>query len=244
MSGNSGAGGRPRARSSAAYRPPRRGGLIVANHCPTMLLPRSRLRSDVESCTFAYLRGGLNEPSAAASPPALAITPRARRRLVPMSRYSVHCARTLGRAIGLTYCVAVMRRQSPSWPVTIKGDHMSSEVSPSASGQLPPDSALEKRTLRKVLIRLIPFIIAMYFINYLDRTNLGIAEPGVMNEDLAMSAIQFGFAAGIFFFAYLILEVTSNLALHKFGARIWLALILISWGIVAAAMAFVPNHGW
>src|SRR5699024_3293465 len=108
-----------------------------------------------------------------------------------MSRYSVLCARTLGRAIALTYCVAVMRRQSPSWPVTIKGDHMSSEVSPSASGQSPPDSALEKRTLRKVLIRLIPFIIAMYFINYLDRTNLGIAGPGGMNEDLAMSASQF-----------------------------------------------------
>src|SRR5699024_11397868 len=92
-----------------------------------------------------------------------------------------------------------MRRQSPSWPVTIKGDHMSSEVSPSASGQLPPDSALEKRTLRKVLIRLIPFIIAMYFINYLDRTNLGIAGPGGTNEELAMSASQFGFAAGLFF---------------------------------------------
>src|SRR5699024_820647 len=167
-----------------------------------------------------------------------------RRRLVPMSRYSVLCVRTLGRAIALTYCVAVMRRQSPTWPVTIKGDHMSSEVSPSASGQSPPDSALEKRARRKALTRLIPFFIAMYFINYLDRPNLGIAGPGGMNEDLAMSASQFGFAAGIFFFGYLILEVPSNLALHKFGARIWLARILISWGIVAAAMAFVPNHGW
>ena len=121
---------------------------------------------------------------------------------------------------------------------------MSSEVSPPTSGQTPADSALEKRTLRKVLMRLIPFVIAMYFINYLDRTNIGIAGPGGMNEDLAMNATQFGFAAGIFFFGYLILEVPSNLALHKFGARIWLARILISWGIVAAAMAFVPNHGW
>jgi MFS family permease len=98
--------------------------------------------------------------------------------------------------------------------------------------------------MRKVIVRLIPFIIAMYFINYLDRTNLGIAGPGGMNEDLAMNATQFGFAAGIFFFGYLILEVPSNLALHRFGARIWLARILISWGVVAGAMAFVPNHGW
>src|SRR5699024_12765070 len=114
-----------------------------------------------------------------------------------MSRYSVLCARTLGRAIALTYCVAVMRRQSPSWPVTIKGDHMSSEVSPSASGQSPPDSALEKRTLRKVLIRLIPFIIAMYFINYLVRTNLGIALPGGVNDDLSIRATQLVFARGM-----------------------------------------------
>ena len=122
---------------------------------------------------------------------------------------------------------------------------MSSGGEPADQRTDPADSALEKRTpLRKVLIRLIPFVIAMYFINYLDRTNIGIAGPGGMNEDLAMNATQFGFAAGIFFFGYLILEVPSNLALHKFGARIWLARILISWGIVAAAMAFVPNHGW
>ncbi|MDN6379178.1 MAG: MFS transporter, partial [Brevibacterium aurantiacum] len=83
---------------------------------------------------------------------------------------------------------------------------MSSEVNPPVSQQPPSDSAMEKRTLRKVTVRLIPFIIAMYFINYLDRTNLGIAGPGGMNEDLAMTATQFGFAAGIFFFGYLLLE--------------------------------------
>ncbi|RBP67196.1 D-galactonate transporter [Brevibacterium sanguinis] len=120
---------------------------------------------------------------------------------------------------------------------------MSSEANPSAPGQTP-DAALEKRTLKKVTLRLIPFIIVMYFINYLDRTNLGIAGPGGMNEELGLSATQFGFAAGVFFFGYLLLEVPSNLALHRFGARKWLARILVSWGLVAALMAFVPNAGW
>lgn len=120
---------------------------------------------------------------------------------------------------------------------------MASETSP-VSGQPTADSALEKRTMRKVIVRLIPFIIAMYFINYLDRTNIGIAGPGGMSEDLALSATQFGFAAGVFFFGYLLLEVPSNLALHRFGARRWLARILISWGLVAALMAFVPNAFW
>src|SRR5699024_12350187 len=95
-----------------------------------------------------------------------------------------------------------------------------------------------------VVIRLYPLLIAMYVIHCLDRTHLGIAGPGGMNADLAMSASQFGFAAGIFFFGYLILEVPSNLALHKFGARIWLARILISCGLDASAMAFVTNEYW
>ncbi|WP_257944510.1 MFS transporter [Brevibacterium sp. Mu109] len=106
------------------------------------------------------------------------------------------------------------------------------------------DQAMENRVLKKVTWRLIPFIIAMYFINYLDRTNISIAGPGGMNEELGLTATQFGFAAGIFFFGYLMLEVPSNLALHRFGARIWLARILISWGLVASAMAFVTNEYW
>lgn len=103
---------------------------------------------------------------------------------------------------------------------------------------------LEKRVIGKVTRRLIPFIVLMYFINYLDRTNIGIAGPGGMNEELGLTATQFGFASGIFFFGYLLLEVPSNLALHKFGARRWLARILVSWGAVAALMAFVPNATW
>ncbi|MCI9887518.1 MFS transporter [Micrococcales bacterium 31B] len=106
------------------------------------------------------------------------------------------------------------------------------------------ESALEKRVLRKVMRRVIPLIAIMYFVNYLDRTNIGIAGPAGMNDELGLSASQFGFAAGIFFFGYLLLEVPSNLALHRFGARRWLARILISWGVVASLMAFVSSPFW
>lgn len=106
------------------------------------------------------------------------------------------------------------------------------------------DSLMERHVMKKVSRRLIPFLIAMYFINYLDRTNVGLAGPNGMNEELGLTAQAFGFASGIFFIGYLLLEVPSNLALHKFGARRWLARILVSWGLVAAAMAFVPSASW
>ncbi|HJA39752.1 MAG TPA: MFS transporter, partial [Candidatus Brevibacterium intestinigallinarum] len=116
---------------------------------------------------------------------------------------------------------------------------------PQATGNATAqDAVMEKKVIGKVTKRLIPFIVAMYFVNYLDRTNIGIAGPGGMNEELALTATQFGFAAGVFFFGYLLLEVPSNLALNKFGARIWLARILISWGALASLMAFVPNATW
>ena len=86
-----------------------------------------------------------------------------------------------------------------------------------------------------------PFVALMFFINYLDRTAIGFAAPNGMEADLALSAAQFGFASGVFFIGYILLEVPSNLALHRFGARKWIARIMISWGIVASAMAFVPN---
>jgi MFS family permease len=81
----------------------------------------------------------------------------------------------------------------------------------------------------------------MFFINYLDRTAIGFAAPNGMNEDLALSAAQFGFASGVFFIGYIILEVPSNIALHKFGARRWLARIMVSWGIVALLFTWVQN---
>ncbi|WP_240686823.1 MFS transporter [Amycolatopsis suaedae] len=86
-----------------------------------------------------------------------------------------------------------------------------------------------------------PFLCLLYFVNYLDRVNIGFAAPNGMNAELGLTATAFGFASGIFFLGYLVLEVPSNLALHRFGARRWMARIMISWGIVATAMAFVPN---
>jgi MFS family permease len=81
----------------------------------------------------------------------------------------------------------------------------------------------------------------MFFINYLDRTAISFAGPSGMNKDLALSAAQFGFASGVFFIGYIILEVPSNMALHRFGARRWLARIMVTWGIVAALFAWVQN---
>ncbi len=106
-----------------------------------------------------------------------------------------------------------------------------------AAGQ----SAVEKSAIRKVAVRLVPFVALMFFINYLDRTAIGFASPNGMNDDLALSAAQFGFASGVFFIGYILLEVPSNLALHRFGARRWLARIMVSWGIVALLFTWVGN---
>ncbi|PKW16637.1 MFS transporter [Saccharopolyspora spinosa] len=103
------------------------------------------------------------------------------------------------------------------------------------------DTAVRDRLRKKVLWRLSPFLGLMYLVNYLDRTNLAFAGPAGMKTDLGLSAAAFGFASGIFFLGYLVLEVPSNLALHRFGARRWLARILVSWGVVASLIAFVPN---
>lgn len=95
--------------------------------------------------------------------------------------------------------------------------------------------------MAKVTRRLIPFLVLLYFVNYLDRVNIGFAGPNGMNEDLGMSAKAFGFASGIFFIGYLLLEVPSNIALNKFGGRRWIARIMLTWGVISSAIAFVPN---
>ena len=99
---------------------------------------------------------------------------------------------------------------------------------------------LERRTLRRVTVRLVPLLMALYFVNYLDRTNLGIAKAEI-SADLQLSATMFGLASGIFFIGYVLVEVPSNLALVRFGARRWLARIAVTWGIVAVAIGFAPN---
>lgn len=105
----------------------------------------------------------------------------------------------------------------------------------------PTEAPVARSAIRKVSIRLVPFVALMFFINYLDRTAIGFAAPNGMNEDLALSAAQFGFASGVFFIGYILLEVPSNLALHRFGARRWLARIMVTWGIVALLFTWVQN---
>lgn len=112
-------------------------------------------------------------------------------------------------------------------------------MSSTAMSSMAPDP-LEARTLRRVTVRLVPLLMALYFVNYLDRTNLGIAKAEV-SADLQLTSTMFGLASGIFFIGYVLVEIPSNLALARFGARRWLARIAVSWGVVAVAIAFSPN---
>ena len=102
---------------------------------------------------------------------------------------------------------------------------------------------LEQRTMARVSVRLGPFLILCYFVAYLDRVNVSFAAL-TMNKDLGLSASAYGLGAGIFFLAYGVFEVPSNLLLAHFGARRWIARIMVSWGIVSGAMAFVGNETW
>jgi ACS family tartrate transporter-like MFS transporter len=101
-------------------------------------------------------------------------------------------------------------------------------------------AALEQRTMAKVSRRLIPFLILCYFVAYLDRVNVGFAGL-TMRADLNLSAAAFGLASGIFFFTYFVFEVPSNLLLHRFGARKWVARIMLTWGLISGATAFATG---
>jgi MFS transporter, ACS family, tartrate transporter len=105
----------------------------------------------------------------------------------------------------------------------------------------PPVSEIEASTIRAISWRLIPFLVLAYFFSYLDRVNLGFAAL-TMNADLKFTPLVFAWGAGIFFIGYFIFEVPSNLALEKFGASRWIARIMVSWGIISAAMAFVSGE--
>jgi ACS family tartrate transporter-like MFS transporter len=102
------------------------------------------------------------------------------------------------------------------------------------------DRTLERSTMRKVYLRLLPFAILSYVLAYIDRINVSFAGL-TMRTDLDMSAGSFGFAVGMFFWGYFIFEVPSNVILEKVGARLWIARIMISWGILAGLMAMVTG---
>jgi MFS transporter, ACS family, tartrate transporter len=102
------------------------------------------------------------------------------------------------------------------------------------------DVSLEKSTMLRVSLRLVPFLMLCYFIAFVDRVNAGFAALQ-MNKDVGLSASVFGLGGGIFFIAYFLFEVPSNLALEKVGARLWIARIMITWGILAGLTAAVTG---
>jgi|SRR5215470_3774949 len=109
-----------------------------------------------------------------------------------------------------------------------------------ASGPATTAISFATNTIRKLRIRILPFLFFVYIVAYLDRINISFAAL-TMNKELAITSQQYGLIFGIFFFGYCIFEIPSNLLLHKMGARIWIARILISWGIVAMLTGFVHS---
>jgi sugar phosphate permease len=105
---------------------------------------------------------------------------------------------------------------------------------------MAPIPTFETRLIRKLRIRLIPYLFLFYIVGYLDRINIGFAAL-TMNKELGITSQKFGLLVGVFFFGYCLFEVPSNLLLHKIGARVWIARILLSWGIVALCTSFVHS---
>ena len=111
------------------------------------------------------------------------------------------------------------------------------------AGHLPGSvvgKSIEHKTIRKLQIRLIPYLFLLYVVAMVDRVNISFAQL-TMNKDLGLSSQQYGIAAGIFFIGYFLFEVPSNLMLHKVGARMWIARILLSWGLVASLTGLVGS---
>src|ERR1700742_2642314 len=106
------------------------------------------------------------------------------------------------------------------------------------------DASLEASTMRKVSLRLLPFALLCYILAYIDRINSSFAAL-TMRGDLKLSAAEYGFAVGTFYWGYFIFEVPSNVVLEKVGARLWIARIMITWGIFAGLTALVGDFaGW
>src|SRR5215469_18777673 len=104
----------------------------------------------------------------------------------------------------------------------------------------PGESAFEAQTYSKVAWRLLPFLFACYVFAYLDRVNVGFAKLQMLS-DLKFSETIYGLGSGIFFIGYFIFEIPSNVILHRVGARVWIARIMISWGIISALTMFVTT---
>jgi ACS family tartrate transporter-like MFS transporter len=101
-----------------------------------------------------------------------------------------------------------------------------------------PEGQVESATMKQVTLRIVPFLMLCYFIAFVDRVNVGFAALQ-MNKDIGLSAAAFGLGGGLFYITYVLFEVPSNLAMAKVGAKIWIARIMVSWGLVSAGMAFI-----
>ena len=101
-------------------------------------------------------------------------------------------------------------------------------------------ASVEQRALRRITWRIVPFVMVLYFIAFVDRVNIGFAAL-TMNKEIGLSASAYGFGAGIFFLGYFLFEVPSNLILEKVGARLWIARVMITWGLISGAMALVKG---
>src|SRR5260370_36976947 len=99
---------------------------------------------------------------------------------------------------------------------------------------------LEPRTVRTVFVRLMPLLMGCYLLAYLDRINIGFAAV-TMNHDLRLDAYHYGLGAGLFFWGYFFFEVPSNLMLQRFGARRWIARMMVTWGLVSMGTAFIQG---
>src|ERR1700721_1523883 len=113
-------------------------------------------------------------------------------------------------------------------------------LTPTRTGEEVMEAAIERQTMKKVYLRLLPFCFVLYFICYLDRVNIGFAAL-TMNRDLGLSSYVFGIGAGAFFWGYFLLEVPSNLILEKVGASRLIARIMIGWGIVSGCFVFTQG---
>ncbi len=103
------------------------------------------------------------------------------------------------------------------------------------------DSPVLQSGVKKAMVRIIPFAFLCFFLSFLDRVNLSYAAL-TMNADIGLSDAAYGLGAGIFFIGYFVFEVPSNLLLNRFGARIWISRIMITWGVISACMALVSNE--
>jgi MFS family permease len=104
-----------------------------------------------------------------------------------------------------------------------------------------PRTDIEARIYRKTLFKIIPIVMCGMFISYMDRANIGVLA-GPISSDLGLTATTFGLAAGLFYIGYLVFEIPSNMALARFGARKWIARIMVTWGAVTMLMAFIQNE--